>query len=188
MPPLPSSNLLLLASPWLPVCLPFSLSCVSQQLRICRSGNDFAYLHTRLHHSQRALSMTTWHLAVKRSVEDTQALRRSPIASTSRGQFPWREAGPPNHHNDKVHRQHSPRSVRAIHPEREFFVDNLLVRIHFIIVMIRWDRPRAVPSKRCRLPALLVPNHLSFQHRRHLHSRDRHKTLDSRSRSSPRFF
>ena len=23
-------------------------------------------------------------------------------------------------------------------PEREFFVDNLLVRIHFIIVMIRW--------------------------------------------------
>jgi len=23
-------------------------------------------------------------------------------------------------------------------PEREFFIDNLLVRIHFIIVMIRW--------------------------------------------------
>ena len=24
-------------------------------------------------------------------------------------------------------------------PEREFFIDNLLVRIHFIIVMIRWS-------------------------------------------------
>jgi len=24
-------------------------------------------------------------------------------------------------------------------PERDFFVDNLLVRIHFIIVMIRWS-------------------------------------------------
>ena len=24
------------------------------------------------------------------------------------------------------------------HPEREFFIDNLLVRIHFIIVMIKW--------------------------------------------------
>ena len=23
-------------------------------------------------------------------------------------------------------------------PEREFFIDNLLIRIHFIIVMIRW--------------------------------------------------
>ena len=23
-------------------------------------------------------------------------------------------------------------------PERDFFIDNLLVRIHFIIVMIRW--------------------------------------------------
>ena len=26
----------------------------------------------------------------------------------------------------------------ATPPEREFFIDNLLVRIHFIIVMIRW--------------------------------------------------
>ena len=25
--------------------------------------------------------------------------------------------------------------------EREFFIDNLLVRIHFIIVMIRWTGP-----------------------------------------------
>ena len=24
------------------------------------------------------------------------------------------------------------------HPEKEFFVDNLLVRIHLIIVMVRW--------------------------------------------------
>ena len=30
-----------------------------------------------------------------------------------------------------------PRTPRG-EPEREFFVDNLLVRIHFIIVMIRW--------------------------------------------------
>jgi len=29
--------------------------------------------------------------------------------------------------------------LRAVPPaEREFFIDNLLVRIHFIIVMIRW--------------------------------------------------
>jgi len=26
----------------------------------------------------------------------------------------------------------------ACMPERDFFIDNLLVRIHFIIVMIRW--------------------------------------------------
>ena len=25
-----------------------------------------------------------------------------------------------------------------LRPEREFFIDNLLVRVHFIIVMIRW--------------------------------------------------
>ena len=28
--------------------------------------------------------------------------------------------------------------VRSIPPEREFFIDNLLVRIHFIIEMIWW--------------------------------------------------
>jgi len=30
------------------------------------------------------------------------------------------------------------RSSSRCPPEREFFIDNLLVRIHFIIVMIRW--------------------------------------------------
>jgi len=30
------------------------------------------------------------------------------------------------------------RLVRTLVLEREFFIDNLLVRIHFIIVMIRW--------------------------------------------------
>jgi len=29
-------------------------------------------------------------------------------------------------------------SALAVREEREFFVDNLLVRVHFIIVMIRW--------------------------------------------------
>ena len=29
-------------------------------------------------------------------------------------------------------------SGRAVRPNREFFIDNLLVRIYFIIVMIRW--------------------------------------------------
>ena len=29
-------------------------------------------------------------------------------------------------------------SKRVFPQEREFFIDNLLVRIHFIIVMIRW--------------------------------------------------
>ena len=28
--------------------------------------------------------------------------------------------------------------TKLVSPEREFFIDNLLVRIHFIIVMIRW--------------------------------------------------
>jgi len=34
----------------------------------------------------------------------------------------------------------APMDVVATHPqrEREFFIDNLLVRIHSIIVMIRW--------------------------------------------------
>jgi len=31
-----------------------------------------------------------------------------------------------------------PRNL-CILPERDFFIDNLLVRIHFIIVMIRWN-------------------------------------------------
>ena len=42
---------------------------------------------------------------------------------------------------------HDQRSVRKSLPcgEREFFIDNLLVRIHFIIMMIRWTglAPRA---------------------------------------------
>ena len=29
-------------------------------------------------------------------------------------------------------------AARATYQQREFFIDNLLVRIHFIIVMIRW--------------------------------------------------
>ena len=28
--------------------------------------------------------------------------------------------------------------VRSLHPERDFFIENLLVRNHFIIVMISW--------------------------------------------------
>ena len=28
--------------------------------------------------------------------------------------------------------------AQVIHPEREFFIDNLLVRIHLIVAMIRW--------------------------------------------------
>ena len=32
----------------------------------------------------------------------------------------------------------SPVKVVLVHTEREFFIDNLLVRIHLIIVMIRW--------------------------------------------------
>ena len=40
--------------------------------------------------------------------------------------------------------------VRSTDPfrEREFFVDNLLVRIHFIIVMIRWNCPPLGPYSR----------------------------------------
>ena len=32
---------------------------------------------------------------------------------------------------------YTPRDLEEVR-EREFFIDNLLVRIHFIIVMIRW--------------------------------------------------
>jgi len=35
-------------------------------------------------------------------------------------------------------RRRSPGRPSRTRPEREFFIDNLLVRIHFIIVMIRW--------------------------------------------------
>ena len=31
-----------------------------------------------------------------------------------------------------------------VHPERKFFIDNLLVRIHFIVQMILADRPCAM--------------------------------------------
>jgi len=34
-----------------------------------------------------------------------------------------------------------PRNQARHPPEREFFIDNLLVQIHFIIVMIRWTGP-----------------------------------------------
>ena len=39
---------------------------------------------------------------------------------------------------------HLERAVRELRPSltiNEFFIDNLLVRIHFIIVMIRWTGP-----------------------------------------------
>jgi len=38
------------------------------------------------------------------------------------------------------HPSRDPREERAVQHliEREFFIDNLLVRIHFTIVMIRW--------------------------------------------------
>ena len=34
-------------------------------------------------------------------------------------------------------RSHRRRAQRGL-PERDFFIDNLLVRIHYIIVMIKW--------------------------------------------------
>ena len=38
-----------------------------------------------------------------------------------------------------VHFEEPPVVVpEPLHPERDFFVDNIMVRIHFIIVMIRW--------------------------------------------------
>jgi len=33
---------------------------------------------------------------------------------------------------------HADTNVEGDDPERVFFIDNLLVRIHFIIAMIRW--------------------------------------------------
>jgi len=57
---------------------------------------------------------------------------------------PWREAGPPNGKADsdrKVVNQELSLSGQDLHTpsrEREFLIDNLLVRIHFVIVMIRW--------------------------------------------------
>jgi len=74
--------------------------------------------------------------------------------------LPWREAGPPSHHEDKVDsdqwvvnkevslteggadkalREERQQHLRGSEvDQREFFIDNLLVRIHFISVMIRW--------------------------------------------------
>ena len=37
-----------------------------------------------------------------------------------------------------VVRVHHPRLRSHLPRERDFFIDNLLVRVHFIIVMIRW--------------------------------------------------
>ena len=34
--------------------------------------------------------------------------------------------------------EHLEAKAHPRNPKREFFIDNLLVRIHFIIVMIRW--------------------------------------------------
>jgi len=45
------------------------------------------------------------------------------------------ERGTPVHITD---RQTLNPPTAPIYQEREFFIDNLLVRIHFIIVMIRW--------------------------------------------------
>ena len=39
---------------------------------------------------------------------------------------------------DAVYRVHRPLTRSVVEIEREFFIDNLLVRIHSIIVMIRW--------------------------------------------------
>ena len=54
----------------------------------------------------------TSSLSIKNSLWSLQA----------RGEKLFREAG----------------AVRGAHREREFFIDNLLVQIHYIIVMIRW--------------------------------------------------
>ena len=35
------------------------------------------------------------------------------------------------------------------HREKEFFIDNILVRVHFIIVMIRWT---GLASWECKFP------------------------------------
>ena len=43
--------------------------------------------------------------------------------------------------------------------EREFFIGNLLVRIHFIVVMIRWTglAPRNALAGRCHTPLIPTP-------------------------------
>ena len=41
------------------------------------------------------------------------------------------QRGRPDHYDAPRFRQH-------VFQKREFFIDNLLVRIHFIIVMIKW--------------------------------------------------
>jgi len=48
---------------------------------------------------------------------------------------------------------------RVPFPQREFFIDNLLVRIHFIIVMIRWTglAPREFEWHTWNVPPHRVP-------------------------------
>jgi len=51
----------------------------------------------------------------------------------------------------------------AMMPAREFFIDNLLVRIHFIIVMIRWTGlAQVIPTALAMMPAPVLMSFLFF--------------------------
>ena len=52
--------------------------------------------------------------------------------------FPW--LGP--------REAHGGRDGKPYPPERDFFIDNLLIRIHLIIVMIRWTSRHGSPFSR----------------------------------------
>jgi len=73
---------------------------------------------------------------------------------------------PPERPDHKLHQR--PRHLR----KREFFIDNLLVRIHFIIVMIRWTglAPWEVhfPFSGSLTSAPERPDHQLHQRPRHL--------------------
>ena len=43
--------------------------------------------------------------------------------------------------------------LAPVHQQREFFIDNLLVRTHFIVVMIRWTG-LALVHRTCHTPFL----------------------------------
>jgi len=89
-------------------------------------------------------------------VMNENALSQPTLSLSSRadpdGRGAGREAaGGPDHRLRAVHRRRPRFTLSPGSPEKEFFIDNLLVRIHFINVMIRWTglaADLALPSLR----------------------------------------
>jgi len=76
--------------------------------------------------STKIISMMKWIRASRLSIKNSLSLYREGVAGVGMLRRRRLQDGP------------RPRVENLVTREREFFIDNLLVRIHFIIVMIRW--------------------------------------------------